>query len=470
MPAGFRASGSINGANGSGAVAASLVRGACPTVAVPMATGDGLLARLPPQPVPLTPASLAGLCAAAEACGNGILEITRRGSIQVRGLRPETVANFGAALRAAGVATDDGVPVFLSPLAGIDPAETDDMRPVAGRLAEAISASSLAPRLAAKLSIVLDGGGRLHLDALAADIRVAEEAGPHGRLYRLSLAGNALEATLLGGLARENIVPALISVLRRIAGLGRHARARDLLDAEGAPGIRSALGRLLTELPPRAVRAPAEPVGVHPLGDGFVAVGIGLAFGHARTSALRALLAEAVNAGARAFAPAERRVLLAIGVPAERAGSLIAAAERLGFIARPDDPRRSLSACAGAPDCPSGRMPARGIAPEVARILAPVLDGSIDVHLSGCAKGCAHPGPATLTLVGGEAGCGVVLRGRAGDTPAGHVPAGDLSDGLARFVAEAKARRLPGETVADLFRRLGGNAVASILLGETVDG
>jgi precorrin-3B synthase len=92
------------------------------------------------------------------------------------------------------------------------------------------------------------------------------------------------------------------------------------------------------------------------------------------------------------------------------------------------------------------------------------------VHLSGCAKGCAHPGPATLTLVGGEAGCGVVLRGRAGDTPAGHVPAGDLSDGLARFVAEAKARRLPGETVADLFRRLGGNAVASILLGETGDG
>ncbi|MDE0383183.1 MAG: precorrin-3B synthase, partial [Defluviicoccus sp.] len=40
------------------------------------------------------------------------------------------------------------------------------------------------------------------------------------------------------------------------------------------------------------------------------------------------------------------------------------------------------------------------------------------VHLSGCAKGCAHPGPAPVALVAAEAGYGIVRGGRAGDAPA----------------------------------------------------
>ena len=30
------------------------------------------------------------------------------------------------------------------------------------------------------------------------------------------------------------------------------------------------------------------------------------------------------------------------------------------------------------------------------------------IHISGCAKGCAHPGAAALTVVGTERGCGIV--------------------------------------------------------------
>ena len=60
-------------------------RGACPGLSTPMQTGDGLLVRLlPTGTIPL--AAFAALCHAARAHGNGVIEVTSRGSIQVRGL------------------------------------------------------------------------------------------------------------------------------------------------------------------------------------------------------------------------------------------------------------------------------------------------------------------------------------------------------------------------------------------------
>ena len=46
----------------------------------------------------------------------------------------------------------------------------------------------------------------------------------------------------------------------------------------------------------------------------------------------------------------------------------------------------------------------------------PVPAGSL-VHVSGCAKGCAHPGAAPWTLVGDGGRYDLVRNGRAGDAP-----------------------------------------------------
>jgi precorrin-3B synthase len=43
------------------------------------------------------------------------------------------------------------------------------------------------------------------------------------------------------------------------------------------------------------------------------------------------------------------------------------------------------------------------------------------LHLSGCAKGCAHPGPAAITLVGEAGGFALIHDGRAGDAPASQL-------------------------------------------------
>ena len=76
-------------------VSASMRRGACPGLSAPMATGDGLLARLTPSGSTIALDAFAGLCAAARTHGNGIIEITSRGSIQIRGLSAASAPLLG---------------------------------------------------------------------------------------------------------------------------------------------------------------------------------------------------------------------------------------------------------------------------------------------------------------------------------------------------------------------------------------
>jgi precorrin-3B synthase len=89
-----------------------------------------------------------------------------------------------------------------------------------------------------------------------------------------------------------------------------------------------------------------------------------------------------------------------------------------GLIVDPADPRRAVAACPGVPACASGGTPAQGDAPRLAAAFAALAREGATAHVSGCPKGCAHPGPAALTLVGRPDGrYGVVLDGHAGNGP-----------------------------------------------------
>jgi precorrin-3B synthase len=108
------------------------------------------------------------------------------------------------------------------------------------------------------------------------------------------------------------------------------------------------------------------------------------------------------------------RALVLVGVSDE--ARLKAAAEAADFVADPHDPRLSVIACAGAPGCASAHAPTRADAAVFAAAFGDARPPGL-VHLSGCAKGCAHPGPAAVTLVAAPDGYGLVRQGRAGDAP-----------------------------------------------------
>jgi precorrin-3B synthase len=399
----------------------AFARGACPGVSAPMQTGDGLLARLVPAgSIPLD--TLIGLCEAARARGNGIMEISARGSIQVRGLSLVSAPLFADAVAALGIELCETVPVLVDPLPG-DPAALLDPQPIATSLRRAIADAGLA--LAPKVSIVIDGRGRIDLDAVAADIRLRATATSEGSRFQVALAGDAATAKPVGVIAPQDAVDAVLALLGAIAERGPEARAADLLTPREAA------------TPPVLSQPCAEAIGLHPLRGGACALGLAPAFGHTHADALKELAEIALAHDARWARPAPGRSLLLGPFGETQTAPIAAHAQRLGFIVDAQDPRRRIVACPGAPACASGLIAARALAAEIARDV-PLAGEGLAVHVSGCAKGCAHPATAPLTIVGTEQGCGIIAGDTARATPSAYL---DLSGLVAALGGSGRKMR-----------------------------
>ncbi len=142
--------------------------------------------------------------------------------------------------------------------------------------------------------------------------------------------------------------------------------------------------------PPSAPIAP----GRHALGSAY-----GVVFGSMAASALAALMEES---GAEALRVTPWRVLLLEGAGESRAE---------GFVTDAADAALRVDACPGAPLCPQAKVETRSLALR----LAPHISGRL--HVSGCAKGCAHAGRADVVLTGRDGLFDMACDARAGDAP-----------------------------------------------------
>ena len=99
------------------------------------------------------------------------------------------------------------------------------------------------------------------------------------------------------------------------------------------------------------------------------------------------------------------------------------------------------------------------MAEVIAARAAPLLDGSLVLHVSGCGKACAHPRQALLTLTGVDGACDLALDGVA---LARLRPAAAM-DALARLADLVSGQRSTGETAAGCLGRLGGRRLGRLL-------
>ena len=107
------------------------------------------------------------------------------------------------------------------------------------------------------------------------------------------------------------------------------------------------------------------------------------------------------------------------------------------LIADASDPRLRIYACVGAPACRSASVDARGGASRIAASLSAI--GGETLHISGCAKSCAHRGPASVTLVGRDGRYDLVRNGGAGDRPS--LTGLSIDDAIALLQSVKGARR-----------------------------
>ncbi|RWB75029.1 precorrin-3B synthase [Mesorhizobium sp.] len=487
-------------------------RGACPALSAPMRTGDGLLVRLNPVAGGLALKALIGLCESALRHGNGIMEVTARGSLQIRGLTADSAQLLAAEVDALGIEVRSGVPVEIGPLAGIDPQEIADPRPLADRIRIAIQEAGLTARLGPKVSVVVDGGGQLAMDAVTADVRLTAVRTASGTQWSMSVAGDARSARPLTMVDTDGARDITVAALRMVAERGREAHTRDLTerqlaslagwhsfappsvlpdisptwgeielsppvslianaastsDKRGVPAAELPISPLAGEMSGRTEGGVKErqpirrPIGTFDLADSH-ALGFGLPFGSMPAQNLMDLAVQASDLGTTEIRFAPGRALLFLGLTASACPALQASAAALGFVTKAADPRTRIAACPGAPACTSGRIATRAIAETIATESPDLFDASLTLHISGCPKGCAHPGPAVLALVGDENGAGLVVDGTAKALPAGYRPGYDAARGIAGIAAATRGERHQGETTAACLRRLGAAGVAEL--------
>ncbi|MEZ2126665.1 MULTISPECIES: precorrin-3B synthase [unclassified Sinorhizobium] len=426
-------------------------RAACPSLAVPMATGDGLLARLRPTIPDLTIAQCRMLAVAAVTHGNGILEVTARGSLQIRGLRPETVEPLRAAIDAAEIVPQAGVAIEIPPLAGLDASEVADARAMASALRASINA--LRPVLAPKLSIIIDGGGRFNLSAFSADIRLKAIANASAPLWAVSIGGDERTARPLAILPAASACRAVTDLLRLLSDLGAAARGRDIEDFPSLPWVQQGV------LSPMS--APAPPIaGLHDV-DGIGRVlGLGLAYGQIYSAELVRFLDIAEAHGAEKIRLAPERGLFVLGLGDKAFAPVREAARACGLRTEGDDPANHVATCAGAGGCASAFYATRDMAGAVLELAPELLDGSLTVHLSGCPKGCAHPRSAAITLVGAPIGYGLVVNGSAYDEPLAYIERDNIRSVLRTLSGLVRDNKDAGESARACLTRLGAEEIA----------
>lgn len=347
-----------------------------------MPSGDGLVVRIRPPGGRLTSAQARGIAALASRHAWPTLELTSRANLQLRGVAEADHAPLVAGLAALGLidaspAAESRRNLLITPFWQQD----DGTRELADALGQALMAPA-APVLPAKFGFAIDCGESPVLRHQSADICIERLASTYLVCADGSQAG--APATF------DEVVPRALALAQWFVASG------------GSPAGRGRMAALLARVPlPAGFEAMARTVVRHASPClGLVPQGcvVGFEFGQMPADTLAAL----GELGALRVTP--WRSLLVEG--------LRACPPLEGLITDAGDVRLRVAACTGAPGCPQAAAATRGLARE----LAPLVPPDQVLHVSGCAKGCAHPG-ATLTLVATTAGFDLIHHGTAASAP-----------------------------------------------------
>ncbi|MDA9430614.1 precorrin-3B synthase [Bradyrhizobium sp. CCBAU 51627] len=365
-------------------MSAASVKGWCPGALRPMPSGDGLVVRVRPFGGRLDATQAAGLAHLAERHGNGLIDVTSRANLQIRG-----VSDNSHRLLLDGLAQL----TLLDPDAGTESRRNilvtpfwrdgDETQALAAELEEALADSMLG--LPVKFGFAIDDGKSRVLAGNSADVRIERDSAG-------DLLVRADGARLGRRVARGEAVTTALAVARWFV----------------ASGVRDGQGRMATHLAaggelPDALRGETEPApimaavrpGLYPQG-----AMVGIAFGQLSHATLNQL-----SGCGHALRMTPWRMVLSEGKRTMPSAS--------GLITDAFDPALRVIACSGAPRCRAAHADTRGLAAE----LAHHIGAAAQLHVSGCAKGCALSGAAAITLVATATGFDLVRGGSTRDEP-----------------------------------------------------
>ena len=376
---------------------------------------------------------LALLADVVDRCGeHGSADITTRQNIQLRGLLLEDMAPLLDNLERVGLTSrqsghDNPRNITGNPLAGLDPQELVDTRP----LVEAIQRALLGPdgprNLPRKFNVAVGGAPDsflLHNDLAFLPALRAGELG-----FSVLVGGffsaqrNELAVPLGLWLRSEQLPNFTLALLNHyIANGNRAARNRSrlmyLIDSLGLDAYRAALrashaalgggaADLLDHAGPHLVhRAPRDVCGVHPQKqEGLCWVGLNVPVGRlqADTMAELARLAQEYGSGDLRFSESQNVVIA--DVELHRVEALLGEPLLGRYRADPGPLLAEAVSCTGNHYCGFALIPTKSTAMAVIEELEKRLElpEAVRTHWTGCPNACGQPYMGQIGLMGAKA-------------------------------------------------------------------
>jgi precorrin-3B synthase len=371
--------------------AARLRADACPGALQTHAAADGALARVRVPGGLLTGGQLRALAAAARDLGDGALELTSRGNVQLRGLADGAEAELGDRLAAVGLlpsASHERVRnVLASALTGRAGGHVD-VRPWVRALDAGICADPALAALPGRYLATLDDGR-------------GDVAGLGGDVGLLALSPAEVALTLAGtdsGFRAhpDDAVALALAATRafldeRAARGGTAWRLAELDDGVAAVTARLSGRRGMTvDLPPAPTPGPVGAAAQHDGRTALVAV-VPLGRLTADQAELLARLADEVQ-----LTP--RRSVVVPDLAEDAVDDAAVALHRTGMVFDADSAWTRVTACAGRPGC------AKSLADVRADAARAVADGTLPAggarqHWAGCERRCGRPRGEVVDVV-----------------------------------------------------------------------
>lgn len=362
---------------------------ACPGALTLHHAADGALLRVRLPGGAISAPQLTALATAATEFGSGSLELTSRGSLQLRGLEDsaDTLASVTELIADAGLlpsATHERVRnIVASPLSG-RVGGLADVRPWVDDLDAAIQANPALTRLTGRFWFSLDDG-RGDVSGLRADVgvHVVDSGDAHDHDVALLLAGIDTGIRV----PAADAIPAMITVAGRFADIrGKRWRISELDNPSdllaGFPVTATAGGQFETTT--------RGPVGWFEQDDSRVALGAAVPLG-----SLPARTAEFLAAIEAPMVITPWRTVLVCDLDEGVADVSLRVLAPMGLVFDENSPWLDVSACTGSPGCEHSAADVRADA-----------QAYVEAHLEGKAADGIHH-----RFVGCERACGSPLRG-----------------------------------------------------------
>ena len=368
----------------------------CPGVIALHPAEDGGLARVRLPGGRIAAAQLEAIACAARL-GNGIVELTSRANLQIRGLPPAAGERVAELLEDAALlpsAEHELVRnVLASPLAGRHEAALAATDAIVAELDRGLCDDPRLTALSGRFLFAIDDGSGLTLGC-GADVALNAEAGSGDVLFALVLAGVPTSIRLYPGDAAAVALAAARAFLELTSGSDDSVWR--IADVRGGASAVAALlgGSARSDLA-------AEPGGIDRLepgqtaqNDGRVAVTVLPPLARLDPDSIDSLRSLAERGDGEVRLSPWRTLTLRDVLP-DDADALAHALELAGFVASADSGWTRLSACSGIGACSKAQLDVRAAAARRAAL----RDGSSpSEHWSGCERRCGQPRAVALSI------------------------------------------------------------------------